>query len=57
MTMQTTMIRLMSNEALRHYARFGQSLVPLKMVQRLDAIAARAELDRRDMIVAMGEAA
>lgn len=55
--MQTAMIQIVSNEALRHYARFGQSLVGLKMVQRLDAIAARAELDRRDMIDALGEVA
>jgi hypothetical protein len=53
--MQTDLIQIMSNEALRHYARIGIDLSALKIAQRYDARAARAELARRDLIVALGE--
>ena len=55
--MQTDLIRLMSNEALRQYARFGTAMADIAPRNRFDVIAARRELDRRDRIDALGDAA
>lgn len=53
--MDTDLIRLMSNEALRFYARLDRAMTDIAPRHRFDAIDARKELARRDMIDTFGQ--
>lgn len=55
--MQTDLIRLMSNQALRAFAQFDKAMADISPRNRWDAIDARKELDRRDRIAALGNEA
>ena len=55
--MQTDLIRLMSNQALRAFAQFDKAMADIAPRNRWDAIDARKELNRRDRIAALGDAA
>ena len=52
--MQTDLIQIMSNEALRHFARFDMAMTDIAPRHRWDAIAARKELNRRDALATFG---
>jgi hypothetical protein len=53
--MNTTLIKIMSNDALRYCARIGVPMNEIPSRHRFDAMCARRELNRRDYVATFGE--
>ena len=53
--MNTTLIKIMSNDALRYCARIGVPMNEIPSRHRFEAMCARRELNRRDYVATFGE--